>query len=80
MDDDRRHDIMLYGRTLNDIEVRDALGETHALIYTDGYIALTMHECCYAIWNLSTRDGQGSLWKRAISKLRKILLISSSMH
>lgn len=26
--------------------------ETHALIYTDGRIAVTMHECCYATWLL----------------------------
>mgnify|MGYP003517555398 FL=1 len=37
--------------------------ETHALIYTDGYVAVTMHEHCYAMWYL--HDGElarGSLW------------------
>lgn len=26
--------------------------ETHALIYQDGSIALTLYECCYSIWRL----------------------------
>lgn len=30
--------------------------EQHALIYTDGSVAMTMHECCYALFGL--RDGQ----------------------
>lgn len=38
--------------------------ETHALIYTDDFIALTISECCYALWALSDGEGQGSLWKR----------------
>jgi hypothetical protein len=39
--------------------------QTHALIYTDGYIAVTMYECTYAMWYV--RDGMiagGSLWKK----------------
>lgn len=39
--------------------------ETHAVIYTDGYVLVTMNECCYAMW--SARDGEcwgGNLWKR----------------
>lgn len=38
--------------------------EDHALIYSDGGIALTVFECCYATWSL--RSGLlmgGSLWK-----------------
>ena len=38
--------------------------ETHALIYTDGSIALTMYERCYALWSL--RDGHfigGPSWE-----------------
>lgn len=31
--------------------------ETHALIYTDGNIAITLHECGYYMWHLS--DGRG---------------------
>jgi hypothetical protein len=26
--------------------------ETHALIYLDGSVAVTMHECCYSIWHM----------------------------
>lgn len=29
--------------------------ETHALIYNDAAIALTMYECCYSLWSL--KDG-----------------------
>lgn len=36
-------------------KVRDFKRETHALIYTDGSIAVTMYECCYSLWSL--RDG-----------------------
>ncbi len=49
--------------TLGELEVHGS--ETHALIYTDGCIALTLYECCYAIFSLS--DGKvvrGSLWER----------------
>lgn len=38
--------------------------EYHALIYTDGTVALTLHECCYAVWSLADGNGQGSVWKR----------------
>jgi len=30
--------------------------ETHALIYTDGQVALTLYECCYFMWRAS--DGE----------------------
>jgi hypothetical protein len=30
--------------------------DVHALIYTDGNVALTMYECCYVLWSL--RDGR----------------------
>jgi hypothetical protein len=26
--------------------------QTHALVYTDGRVALTLHECCYALWSV----------------------------
>lgn len=29
--------------------------QTHALIYSDGFIAITIHECCYCMWHL--KDG-----------------------
>jgi hypothetical protein len=67
---DPGEDLALYGRVLNDQEVREMMGQTHALIYTDGSIALTIYECCYAMWYL--RDGEfagGSLWKKGEWKL-----------
>jgi len=45
--------------------------ETHALIYTDGTIAVTMYECCYAMWSVD-RSGEligGSMWKQKDWKL-----------
>lgn len=39
--------------------------DMHALIYTDGSIALTMYECCYGVWSL--KDGMilhGPSWMR----------------
>ncbi len=45
-------------------DVRKSMGETHALIYSDGYIAVTIYECCYAMWNLNNGHIKyGSLWK-----------------
>jgi hypothetical protein len=47
--------------------------QEHALIYTDGCVALTLYECCYALWHL--RDGRimssskTSLWKEEDWKL-----------
>jgi hypothetical protein len=67
---DPRLDIELYGRVLNDVEARDMMGQTHALIYSDGCIALTLYEHCYAMWYL--RDGLiagGSLWQKDNWKL-----------
>lgn len=26
--------------------------ETHELVYTDGYVALTVYECCYVLWDV----------------------------
>lgn len=49
--------------------------ETHALIYTDGHIAVSIYECCYAMWSL--RDGSvisGDLWKDGNFKLSQISL------
>lgn len=43
----------------------DTNTETHALIYCDGSVAITMYECCYAMWHI--RDNElagGSLWKK----------------
>ena len=48
---------------MSDEMARDRMQETHALIYTDGSIALTMYECGYGLWSL--RDGKflsGPAW------------------
>ncbi len=38
--------------------------EHHALLYTDGYIALTIFEHCYALWFLDTGElYKGSIWQ-----------------
>ena len=39
--------------------------ETHTLIYTDGTIAVTLYDCCYAMWHLSTGWlMHGTLWTK----------------
>ena len=45
--------------------------ETHALIYTDGHIAVTMYECCYAVWDSRGELLYGCLshWKEGAYKL-----------
>lgn len=50
---------------VTDIMVEMCKLQDHALIYTDGTIAVTLYECCYAMWTL--HDGKfhgGSLWKK----------------
>jgi hypothetical protein len=38
--------------------------QVHALLYTDGYVALTIFESSYALWNIRTgKLVEGSLWK-----------------
>ena len=34
-------------------EFKNMAHETHALIYTDGVVAITLNECCYAMWHLT---------------------------
>jgi hypothetical protein len=34
-------------------EHHDSSTELHALIYTDGVVALTIYECCYTLWSVS---------------------------
>lgn len=53
--------------------------ETHELIYTDGYVALTVYECCYVLWNvISGKMLYGALhspvsdWKLHPDSLTKI--------
>lgn len=66
------------GRPGTDSEVRDFFGETHALIYTDGSIALTMYEYCYSLWHLKdgscmyTWHGAPSDWKLDLEALEKM--------
>lgn len=54
--------------------------ETHALIYADGFIAVTIHECCYMMWHLADRSYMGgrsawynNKWKLTIDSRDKIL-------
>jgi len=44
---------------------------SHELIYTDGYIAITLYECCYGMWSVCSddRDIGGSLWQRGTYRL-----------
>lgn len=44
----------MFGRTLTDDEIRNAMGEHHALIYTDGTIAVTLYEYTYHTWYLKS--------------------------
>jgi len=43
--------------------------QTHALIYTDGHVLVTMYECCYAMWDLTTRAMLGSRYQPASDRL-----------
>ena len=63
-DEWRQYHVAMHGRELTDEEFRDSEGQTHALVFLDGCVALTMYECCYALWRLD--DGSllhGSLWR-----------------
>lgn len=53
---------------------------THALIYTDGNVALTLHEACHHLWHLRL-DGaylsgplHGEHWRLSVESLEKISL------
>jgi hypothetical protein len=56
--------LMCSGETTHDeVKLRNFNGETHALVYTDGRIALTMYECCYSLWSLRNGSLLGEhLW------------------
>ena len=43
---------------------RLSFGATHALVYADGCVAVTLHECCYGFWGLS--DGTALQNERAL--------------
>ncbi len=65
-EDDYKDAEMMMGRPAANVEeVLKMKDETHALIYTDGNIAVTMYECCYAIFNLGTgMISCGPMWLR----------------
>ena len=51
--------------------------ETHALIYSDEAMALTIYECCYTMWSLSTGLSFGGFnkaneWKLTAASLASI--------
>lgn len=56
---------MKFGKDdLDDDQVRKMMNEPHALIYADGFVAMSLYECCYATWDLKTSClTSGSLWK-----------------
>ena len=41
---------MCSGEEGNDKQIRNFMGQTHALIYADGYVAVTLYECTYFMW------------------------------
>jgi len=56
-----------------DDEVRESMGETHALLYSDEIKSVTIYECCYATWDTKTGLLEaGSLWARGRWKLVSI--------
>lgn len=81
-DRDREDAREMTGRgDVTDDECRRLRGETHALVYCDGCVALTLYECCYAIWSVGPRFGGelegGSLWfhgkwKLSAESLKKV--------
>ena len=42
-----------------EVELPSRYPEQHALIYTDGCVALTLYECCYFLWHLATGEPIG---------------------
>lgn len=61
---------MIFGSPpASDQDVRDYLKETHALIYTDGHMAVTIYECCYAMWSLKKGSYIGGRYNNKNHKL-----------
>ena len=58
--------------------------ETHALIYADGNIAVTLYEYCYAMWRLSTGELMGSPkfsgWRLTKESIDKIVSYAPSSN
>lgn len=47
--------------------------EEHALIYTDGCVAITLYEYCYAMWYLGNGElAAGRLWNKGDWKLEEL--------
>lgn len=66
IDNDLRSDYTLFNQVVGtDEDVRQSQTESHALIYNDRSIAITIYECCYAMWYLrGGKLGGGSLWDK----------------
>lgn len=63
----------VFGREVTEDEARQSRDEVHALIYSDGHVALTLYECNYALWSLA--DGlvrAGQMWKRSEWRLNAL--------
>lgn len=74
--DDREDYRMCCGEDGDEAKVRAFRGETHALIYSDGYIAVTLYECTYAMWSLA--DGlikAGQMWKKGEYRLNLVSVL-----
>jgi len=59
--------LAIYGKLLTPAELLRSRDQVHALIYTDGTIAVTMYECCYATWFINQSSVSrvvGNLWER----------------
>ncbi len=63
-------ELALYGRKLTEEERKRSNDQNHALLYTDGHVAVTIYECSYAMWYLNSgKIAGGSLWKKDEWKL-----------
>jgi len=74
--EDEPHFVDSEGKRCSDEEMNQSLlFEEHALIYCDGCVAVTMYECCYAMWYVSTGlNAGGSLWKPGYWRLSDLAL------
>jgi hypothetical protein len=55
-------DVMAANDDDDDDAVRRMQRQVHAFIYTDGFVAVTICEHCYAAWFLPTGEPIGHLW------------------
>lgn len=70
-DDDRADFEMIAGRPAeSEEELRRMQRETHALIYTDGFIAVTMYEHNYAMWSVGTGAYRGGRYASNAQRLK----------